>query len=75
MYVSWNDFGQSQQIRSTFSDDGGAHWSPPVPLTERPFKAGWDKPVVMMAQSSLLRSTRIYSKTSVTRSASLAASV
>src|SRR6266478_5524712 len=30
MYVSWNDFGQSEQIRSTFSTDGGATWSSPV---------------------------------------------
>ncbi len=25
----------------TFSDDGGSHFSPPVPLTNRPFHAGW----------------------------------
>lgn len=25
----------------TFSDDGGRHWSPAVPLTKRPFHAGW----------------------------------
>jgi len=24
-----------------YSDDGGVHWSAPVPLTERPFHAGW----------------------------------
>src|SRR6266436_2450643 len=30
MYVSWNDFGQSEQIRSTFSTDGGTTWSSPV---------------------------------------------
>jgi hypothetical protein len=30
MYVSWNDFGQSEQIRSTFSTDGGTTWSAPV---------------------------------------------
>jgi len=30
LYVSWNDFGQQEQIRSTFSTDGGATWSNPV---------------------------------------------
>src|SRR6266702_4438729 len=30
MYISWNDFGQSEQIRSTFSTDGGTTWSSPV---------------------------------------------
>src|SRR5437773_1115490 len=30
MYISWNDFGQSEQIRSTFSTDGGTTWSTPV---------------------------------------------
>src|SRR6266545_4080971 len=30
MYLSWNDFAQSQQIRSTYSDDGGTTWSAPV---------------------------------------------
>ncbi len=30
MYISWNDFGQNQQIRVTYSDDGGATWSSPV---------------------------------------------
>src|SRR6266478_2848535 len=29
MYISWNDFAQSQQIRLTYSDDG-VTWSPPV---------------------------------------------
>ena len=33
LYVSWNDFGQSQQIRSTFSSDGGTTWSAPVNVT------------------------------------------
>jgi hypothetical protein len=33
--------GHRSEITATFSDDGGAHWSPPVPLTDRPFKAGW----------------------------------
>jgi len=30
LYVSWNDFGQSQQIRVTHSTDGGVTWSSPV---------------------------------------------
>src|SRR5215813_10105204 len=30
LYVSCNDFGQQEQIRSTFSTDGGATWSNPV---------------------------------------------
>src|SRR5882724_8240840 len=30
LYVSWNDFGQSEQIRSTYSTDGGTTWSAPV---------------------------------------------
>ena len=30
MYVSWNDFGQSQQIRVTHSTDGGVTWSSPI---------------------------------------------
>src|SRR5438477_5904244 len=30
MYVSWNDFGENEQIRSTFSTDGGTTWSSPV---------------------------------------------
>ena len=33
MYVSWNDFAQQQQIRSTFSTDGGVTWSAPVNVT------------------------------------------
>ncbi len=33
--------GDRSEITTTFSDDGGAHWSPPVPLTDRPFQAGW----------------------------------
>src|SRR5207249_10104468 len=33
MYVCWNDFGQSQQIRSTYSTDGGNTWSAPVNVT------------------------------------------
>ena len=33
LYISWNDFGQSQQIRSTFSSDGGTTWSAPVNVT------------------------------------------
>ncbi|PYK25422.1 MAG: hypothetical protein DME52_08460 [Verrucomicrobia bacterium] len=30
MYISWNDFGQSEQIRATHSTDGGVTWSSPV---------------------------------------------
>src|SRR5437867_7003093 len=30
MYVSWNDFAQSAQIRSTYSSDNGITWSAPV---------------------------------------------
>jgi hypothetical protein len=33
--------GQRTEVTYTFSDDGGSHWSPPIPLTSRPFKAGW----------------------------------
>ena len=33
MYVSWNDFGQSEQIRVTHSTDGGVTWSAPVNVT------------------------------------------
>jgi hypothetical protein len=33
--------GQRTEVTTTFSDDGGTHWSPPAPLTDRPFKAGW----------------------------------
>ena len=33
IYVSWNDFAQSQQIRSTYSTDGGTTWSSPVNVT------------------------------------------
>jgi hypothetical protein len=35
------DNGQRTEVTYTFSDDGGAHWSAPLPLTSRPFKAGW----------------------------------
>src|SRR5919197_466375 len=30
LYITWNDFSQSEQIRSTFSTDGGVTWSNPV---------------------------------------------
>jgi hypothetical protein len=30
LYISWNDFSQSQQIRSIYSTDGGTTWSAPV---------------------------------------------
>jgi hypothetical protein len=33
MYVSWNDFAQSEQIRATYSSDGGTTWSAPVNVT------------------------------------------
>src|SRR5438876_8230372 len=33
MYISWNDFAQSAQIRSTYSTDGGTTWSAPVNVT------------------------------------------
>src|SRR5215831_12380330 len=33
IYVSWNDFAQSQQIRSTYSTDGGMSWSAAVNVT------------------------------------------
>ncbi len=35
------DTGDLSETTVTHSDDGGVHWSPPVPLTARPFKAGW----------------------------------
>jgi hypothetical protein len=33
--------GDRSETTVTWSDDAGAHWSPPVPLTDRPFHAGW----------------------------------
>jgi hypothetical protein len=33
--------GDLSEVTYTFSDDGGKSWSPPVPVTDRPFKAGW----------------------------------
>jgi hypothetical protein len=33
--------GDLTQVSYTFSDDGGTHWSAPVPLTKIPFHAGW----------------------------------
>jgi hypothetical protein len=33
--------GDRSETTVTFSDDGGLHWSAPVPLTDRPFHAGW----------------------------------
>jgi hypothetical protein len=33
--------GDRTETTATFSDDGGLHWSPPTPLTNRPFQAGW----------------------------------
>ena len=33
--------GDLSEVSYTFSDDGGKHWSAAVPLTTRPFHAGW----------------------------------
>jgi hypothetical protein len=33
--------GDLSETTVTFSDDAGQTWSPPVPLTDRPFHAGW----------------------------------
>jgi len=33
--------GDLTEVSYTFSDDGGGHWSAPVPLTKIPFHAGW----------------------------------
>ena len=33
--------GDLSEVPYVFSDDGGKHWSPPLPLTDRPFHAGW----------------------------------
>jgi len=33
--------GEASETTVTYSDDGGVHWSAPVPLTSRPFLAGW----------------------------------
>ncbi len=33
--------GDLTEVSYTFSDDAGAHWSAPVPLTKIPFHAGW----------------------------------
>jgi hypothetical protein len=33
--------GDLTEVTYTFSDDGGVTWSPPGPMSERPFKAGW----------------------------------
>lgn len=33
--------GDLTQVSYTYSDDGGRHWSAPVPLTKIPFHAGW----------------------------------
>jgi len=33
--------GDLTQVSYTFSDDAGAHWSAPAPLTKIPFHAGW----------------------------------
>ena len=33
--------GDLTEVSYVFSDDAGAHWSAPVPLTKIPFNAGW----------------------------------
>lgn len=33
--------GHLTEVSYLYSDDGGTTWSPPAPLTDRPFKAGW----------------------------------
>ena len=33
--------GDLTQVTHTFSDDGGKSWEAPLPLTRRPFHAGW----------------------------------
>jgi len=33
--------GDLTETTYVFSDDGGRHWSKPLPLSDRPFKAGW----------------------------------
>ena len=35
------DSGDLSQVSHTYSDDGGLSWKQPLPLTERPFHAGW----------------------------------
>jgi uncharacterized repeat protein (TIGR01451 family) len=35
--------GDLTQTSYQFSDDGGLSWKQPMPLTDRPFKAGWGK--------------------------------
>jgi BNR/Asp-box repeat len=46
VYVYYYDQGIAEsgdlsEVSVTWSDDEGDTWSPPVPLTKRPFKAGW----------------------------------
>lgn len=36
-----DDTGDLSEVSYVFSDDGGKRWSAPVPLSKRPFKAGW----------------------------------
>jgi hypothetical protein len=33
--------GDSTEVMHTYSDDAGTHWVAPLPLTLRPFNAGW----------------------------------
>ncbi len=46
VYVFYYDQGIAQsgdltEASYVFSDDGGRRWSKPLPLSDRPFKAGW----------------------------------
>lgn len=36
-----DDTGDLSEVSYVYSDNGGNSWSAPVPLTRRPFKAGW----------------------------------
>ena len=33
--------GDSTEVMHTYSDDAGKRWVAPLPLTQRPFNAGW----------------------------------
>jgi hypothetical protein len=33
--------GDLSEVTYTYSDDGGLHWQQPLPVTDRPFHAGW----------------------------------
>lgn len=36
-----DDSGDLSEVSYVYSDNGGGSWSAPVPLTKRPFRAGW----------------------------------